>query len=84
VGLEQHQLVYTVSLNFRKHEPPLTGKDLAVGYLDDLLTMSFGLWDKTSHFIEVEVQEVLRGHEICEDIVGAYERARKVFQEEHI
>jgi hypothetical protein len=83
VGLEQQQMVYTVSINFRKQEAPLTGKDLAVGYLDDLLIISFGIWDQTSHFVEVELQEVLRGHEMCEDIVGAYDRARKVFEQGH-
>jgi hypothetical protein len=69
VGLEQQQMVYTISINFRKQIAPLTGKDLAVGYLDDLLIISFGIWDQTSHFVEVELQEVLTGHDICKDIV---------------
>ena len=74
-------MVYIVSINIRKQIAPLTGKDLAVGYLDDLLIISFGLWDQTSHFVEVELQEVLKGHEVCQDIVGRYEAARKVFEE---
>ncbi len=74
-------MVYKVSISIRKQIPPLTGKDLAVGYLDDLLIISLGLWDQTSHFVEVELQEVLKGNEVYQDIVGRYEAARKVFEE---
>jgi hypothetical protein len=47
-----------------------TGSDLAIGYLDDLLIISFGLGDKTSHFVEVLVEEALRDHDLCSDLMS--------------
>jgi hypothetical protein len=47
-----------------------TGRDLAVGYLDDKLIISFGMQDKTSHFVEVLVEEALKDHDMCSDIMS--------------
>jgi len=68
VGITQGEQIFTVSMNFRKTKQNLSGKEFARGYLDDLLIISFGLSDRSSHFVEVGVEEVLRGHEICEDL----------------
>jgi len=58
-------------LSFRKREITTSPKELAVGYLDDFLIISFGIGDSSSHFLEVEVQEVLRDHIICENVLNS-------------
>jgi len=70
VGLAIDDRAYTVSISFRKKHRPKSGHELATGYLDDLLILSFGLEDETSHFVEVGVEEVLLGHQLCEDIIN--------------
>ena len=40
--------------------------------MDDLLIVSFGWKDKSSHFVEVAVEDVLQGHEMCEDLISEY------------
>jgi len=67
----KHELVYTVSLSFRKREITTSPTELAVGYLDDILIISFGIADSSCHFLEVEVQEVLRDHIICENVLNS-------------
>jgi hypothetical protein len=47
-----------------------SGREIATGYLDDLLIISFGMMDKTSHFVEVSVDEVLKDHEFCSDFMS--------------
>jgi len=47
-----------------------SGRDFAVGYLDDLLIITFGMRDRTSHFVEVTVDEVLKDHELCSDFMS--------------
>jgi hypothetical protein len=73
VGLDQSQLIYTVSIAFRKTYATTT-RDFAVGYLDDPLVMSFGAQDKTCHFVEVTVDDVLKNHRMCSDIISEYEQ----------
>ena len=68
VGVEPDQLLYTVSMNIRRSEPGYSGKELATGLLDDHLTISFGLNDTTGHFLEVGLEDVLKDHELCEDV----------------
>jgi hypothetical protein len=75
--MAQETLAYTVSMSFRRPVPALTGAELATGYLDDLLILSFGIADRTSHFIEIGVQEVLRGHDMCDDLVKAYSASQR-------
>jgi len=58
-------------MSFRKLTPALSGAELATGYLDDVLVISFGISDRTSHFLEVALEEVLRGHDLCEDLIKA-------------
>jgi len=64
---QKDEQVYTVSLSFRRSQANTT-KELAVGYLDDFLILSFGMWDKSAHFLEVEVRDVLMEHILCEDL----------------
>ena len=61
--------INTVSLSFRRTRPTVSGRDLATGYLDDMLIFSFGLNQQGSHFIEVGVEEVLQGHEMCNEVI---------------
>ena len=68
MGIAQGEQIFIVSMNFRKTKQNLSGTEFARGYLDDLLIISFGLSDRSSHFVEVGVEEVLRGHEICDDL----------------
>ena len=70
MGLAIYDHAYTVSISFRKKHRPKSGHELATGYLDDLLIVSFGLEDDTSHFVEVGVEEVLQDHQLCEDIMN--------------
>jgi len=72
VGIPTGERIYTVSINFRKRQPTPSCKDLATGYLDDFLILSFGWGDKSSHFVQVEVEDVLHGHEMCEDLILEY------------
>jgi hypothetical protein len=58
-------------MSFRKSTPALSGAELVTGYLDDVLVISFGISDRTSHFLEVTLEEVLRGHDLCEDLIKA-------------
>ena len=67
-GLDQSQLVYSVSMTFRSKRT--SGREIAIGYLDDLLIISFGMKDKTSHFVEVTVDEVLKDHDLCSDFLS--------------
>ena len=76
MGLGIGDRAYTVSISFRKKHRPKWGYELATGYLDDLLILSFGLADETSHFIEVGVEEVLRDHQLCQDTVDGH----RIFQ----
>jgi hypothetical protein len=55
-----------MSIAFRPKQRPRSARDLAVGHLDDLLIITFGMWDYEGHFIEVEVEDVLQGHQLCE------------------
>jgi hypothetical protein len=70
VGVGKDSRPYTVSISFRKHHRPILASELAIGNLDDLLIFSFGLYDATSDFVEVGLEEILHGHELCEDIVS--------------
>ena|SRR5271170_2619582 len=67
-GLDQSQLVYSVSMTFRSNRT--SGREVAIGYLDDLLIISFGITDKTSHFIEATVDEILKDHDLCSDLMS--------------
>lgn len=70
VGLSQRSQIFTVSMNFvKKNKPILSGAEFARGYLDDSLILSFGLVDKTSHFLEVKVQDILMDHFICDEVI---------------
>jgi len=71
VGVPQQTLIYTVSISFRKSTFGLSGVDLATGSLDGRVVVSFGMSDRTSHFLEVELQEMLKDHDMCEDIIQA-------------
>jgi len=46
-----------------------TGCELATGYLDDRLIISFGMGDRTAHFVEVLVEEALKDHDQCSDFL---------------
>jgi hypothetical protein len=71
VGIDQGPEVFTVSMSFRKNVLRVgSGRELARGYLDDLLIISFGIADVSSHFVEVGVEEVLTGHVLCQDLVS--------------
>lgn len=67
-GLDHSHIVYSVSVTFRKKRA--SGRELAVGYLDDLLIISFGIKDKTSHFMEVTVDDILKDHDLCSDLMS--------------
>src|SRR5271155_3452474 len=67
VGLDHSHIVYSVSMTFRSNRT--SGREVAVGYLDDLLIVSFGIKDQTSHFVEVTVDEVLKDHDLCSDLM---------------
>jgi len=70
--MERSQLVYTVSMTFRKARKVSSGADLGRGYLDDFLVLSFGQSDASSHFSEIVVGDVLKDHEMCEDLMRLY------------
>ena len=71
MALGQTQQVFTVSMNFRKRGQTVkSGGEYARGYLDDLLMISFGMGDRTGHFLEVGVEDVLRDHVICDDMAN--------------
>lgn len=76
MGIGKEDQTYTTSISFRKppHQQPRVASELAMGNLDDLLIISFGIGDKTSHFVEVGLEEVLRGHQLCEDILTSQGR----------
>ena len=74
MGTDQFQLVYTSSLNFRRTSPTTSGKELATGYLDDFLILSFGIGDASSHFAEVSVAEALKDHDMCDNMISEYVR----------
>jgi hypothetical protein len=70
VGIGQDQQIFTASMNFRKKKQPIhSGGEFARGFLDDSLIISFGLGDRTSHLVEVLVEDVLKDHTICKDIM---------------
>jgi hypothetical protein len=69
VGIKQWDQIFTVSMNFRRLRPTFSAGEFARGYLDDLLIMSFGNYDMSSHFIEVGVNEVLEDHLLCDSMV---------------
>ena len=58
-----------MSLNFRKAKTGVLASELATGYLDDFLIISFGLNDSSSHFVEVVVEDLLQDIESCEYLV---------------
>jgi len=70
VGIPTSEQIYTVSLNFRKQA--LSCSELATGYLDDSLILSFGWGDNSSHFVQIGVEDVLQGHDMCEDLIFEY------------
>ena len=70
MGVPKEAQIYTLSMNFRKIERPELGRQLATGHLDDMLVLSFGYEDETSHMIEVGVEDVLHGHYLCQDLIG--------------
>jgi len=59
-------------MNFRKQPATLSSRELATGYLDDSLILSFGWGDNSSHFVQVGVEDMLQGHEMCEDLIFEY------------
>jgi hypothetical protein len=69
VGIDYNQLLYTSSMNFRKRHSTTTVKELASGYLDDWLVISFGIWNRHSFFTEVRVEDVLKEHQICDELM---------------
>lgn len=66
------ELTYTVSIAFRKSGTIFSSQDLARGFLNDRLILSFGRWDKTCHFMEIEVEDILQDHYICDDLIYKY------------
>lgn len=62
-------MTFTSSIAFRKAGGVLSSKSFARGYLDDLLVISFGVWDHSGHFVEVKVEDVLMNHNLCEDFL---------------
>ena len=78
MGTDQWQVVYTSSLNFRWASRTNTAHELAVGHLDDHLILSFGMWDRSSHFAEVTVAETLKDHDMCEDLILEYVNYERV------
>jgi hypothetical protein len=71
-GIPMTERIYTVSLNFRKPRTTVSYEEFARGYLDDFLILSFGWGDNSSHFIQIGVEEVLQGHDMCEDLIVEY------------
>jgi len=63
-------MVYTMSIAFRPKRRPRSARELSIGYLDDLLIISFSLNDASGYFLETEVQDVFQNHQLCEDILG--------------
>jgi hypothetical protein len=82
VSIPTTDLTYTVSLTFRKTQTVFSAQELARGYLDDMLIISFGWADKSSHFIEMEVADVLQGHYVCEDLINEYTAGDRPVMEE--
>ena len=66
--MKMYHILYTVSMNFRRKQQVHSGAEFAYGYLDDSLIISFGLEDMSSYFVEIEVEDILRDHEICNDL----------------
>jgi len=59
-------------MNFvKKNKAILSTAELARGYLDDSLMISFGILDTTSHYVEVTVQDILMDHAVCSDALEA-------------
>ena len=70
VGVGQDQLIYTVSMNFRKSKQRIiSGGEFARGFLDDSLVISFGWGDSSSHLVDARVEDILKDHIICNDIM---------------
>jgi hypothetical protein len=68
-GRDQSGFTYTVSLTVHKpHTNQSTAYEHGTGYLDDSLFLSFGSGDDSSHFIMTTVDEVLKDHDMCEDL----------------
>ena len=67
MGISQSETAFTSSISFRKLRRTVSPDTLARGYLDDMLVISFGILDHSSHFIEVKVDEMLKNHEYCKD-----------------
>jgi hypothetical protein len=68
-GRDQTGFTYIVSLTVHKtHINQSTAYDHGTGYLDDSLFLSFGSGDDSSHFIMTTVDEVLKDHDMCEDL----------------
>jgi hypothetical protein len=56
-------------MNFRKTQLTTSARELARGYMDDWLIISFGIWNRHSYFLEVRVEDVLRDHQICDELI---------------
>jgi len=63
------EMVYTMSIAFRPKSRPRSARELSIGYLDDLLIVSFSLNDASGYLLETEVQEVFQNHQLCEDVL---------------
>jgi hypothetical protein len=72
VGISGEQSLNSVSIAIRPKRRPRAAHELSIGYLDDLLIISFGLDDRTGHFVEVELEDVLQGHQLCEDVLHGH------------
>jgi hypothetical protein len=58
-----------MSMSFRPKHIPGSAWELSLGYLDDLLAITIGVNDAAGYLVEVELEEVLQGHRLCEDIL---------------
>lgn len=68
MALKLDDQIFTVNMNFRKMHETSSTHLFARGYLDDHLILSFGLWDTTGHLAEIVVEDVLKDHEMCDDL----------------
>jgi hypothetical protein len=62
-------MVYSMSMSFRPKHIPGAAWELSLGYLDDLLAITIGVNDAAGYLVEVELEDVLQGHRLCEDIL---------------
>ena len=56
-------------MTVRKAQSTLSDSEgeLGTGYLDDWIYISFGIDDKSSHFVVVPVEDLLEDHDMCKD-----------------